>query len=374
MNHNNPICLFSATLHIGGAERLVVHLARALCRLGIPTDIVLGAAEGQLLDELPPDVNIVDLQAKRIALAVPRFSTYLRRNKPTGIIAMLTHVNLAAIAARALARSPARLCVCECGVLSAATRQGGHPFSRLLPWLARSLYPLAHAQVAVSKATADDMTGSYGFPRGNIHVVTAPVDVEWIRSRAEAPVDHPWFTHPDIPVILGVGRMAKEKDFPTLVRAFEVLRRKRPLRLALIGDGNQRAIIEQEIARLGVARDVWIPGFDPNPFRFMARGAATVAPSAWEAGAYSLLESMALGIPVVGTRCPGGVADFLGNGTYGPLATPGDAGSLAECIEQALGKPVPSHILRSHAETFSPDRILRRYLELVAPGYLTAGG
>ncbi len=349
---------------------MVIHLARAFRQLDLPTDIVLGNAEGPLLEELPSGVQIVDLHARRISRAIVPFASYLRKQQPAGIVSLLTHVNLAAIAARSLARTPSRLCACECGVLSAATRQGGHFASPFFPILARLLYPFADARVAVSNATADDMARSYGFPRGKIHVIVAPVDVEWIRSLATAAVDHPWFRDPSIPIILGVGRMAREKDFPTLVQAFARLRAKRPLHLVLIGDGDQRPILEQEVASLGLSADVWMPGFDPNPFRFMSRSAVTVAPSKWEAGAYSLLESMALGIPVVGTRCPGGVADFLGNGQLGPLAIPGNAESLANCIEEALSAPISPRILQAHAETFSPVAIARRFLELTAPQYL----
>ncbi|MGE0681501.1 MAG: glycosyltransferase [Candidatus Binatia bacterium] len=180
-----------------------------------------------------------------------------------------------------------------------------------------------------------------------------------------APFVHPWFTPSSPPVILSVGRLAKQKDFPTLLRAFARVRATRRARLMILGEGRKRKHLECLIKTLGIADDVALPGFVLNPFPYMARAAVFVLSSAWEGLPGALVEAMACGCPVVSTNCPSGPAEILDEGTYGPLVPVGDETALARAILTVLGSSITTEKLRARAFQFSIDRVADRYLEIL---------
>jgi glycosyltransferase involved in cell wall biosynthesis len=175
----------------------------------------------------------------------------------------------------------------------------------------------------------------------------------------------------DVPVVLGVGRLELRKGFATLVRAFARVRRQRPLRLMILGGGKtakgeaaDRAALEALIRELGVEDDVALPGFDPNPFGYMARASVFVLPSLYAGLPGVLIQAMACGCPVVSTDCPTGPREILEGGRYGPLVPVGDDVAMAEAIAGTLDAPTPAALLQRRAQDFSVDAAVSTYLAL----------
>jgi glycosyltransferase involved in cell wall biosynthesis len=133
-------------------------------------------------------------------------------------------------------------------------------------------------------------------------------------------------------VIMSAGRLGRAKDHPTLIRAFARVRRARPARLVIFGEGKSKAKTARRIAalqalagELGVADDVALAGFVANPFAYMARAAVFALSSINEGLPGVLIQAMACGCPVVSTDCPSGPAAILAT-----LDTPPAAMSLRE--------------------------------------------
>ena len=165
--------------------------------------------------------------------------------------------------------------------------------------------------------------------------------------------------------VLGIGRLTRQKDFPTLIRAFAVVRRQRPLRLIILGEGRDRAALEQLAAREGVGADVALPGFQANPYAWLARARLFVLSSAWEGSPNALTEAMALGVQVVATDCRSGPRELLDAGRYGQLVPVGDAEALAGAMREALDHPLPPEILKSAVRDYAAETSARRYLEVL---------
>jgi glycosyltransferase involved in cell wall biosynthesis len=185
---------------------------------------------------------------------------------------------------------------------------------------------------------------------------------------AEEPLDHPWFAAGEPPVVLGVGRLVKQKDFPTLVRAFARVRERRPARLLLLGETKKprrRRRLEELTRELGVEKDVAIEGFVDNPLPYMKRAAVFALSSAWEGLPGALIEAMACGCPPVSTDCPGGSAEILDQGRFGPLVPVGDDAALAEAIVQQLERPTAPELLEARAREFAVDVAVDHYLEVL---------
>ena len=145
-------------------------------------------------------------------------------------------------------------------------------------------------------------------------------------------------------MILGVGRLTPQKDFPTLIRAFARVRRQRPARLVIVGEGRPeaRAALMRLAAELGCAEDVSLPGFTHNPFCYMAHAGVFVLSSLHEGLPGVLIQALACGAPVVSTDCPSGPREILEGGRYGRLVALGDDAAMAEAISAtpvASGRP-----------------------------------
>jgi glycosyltransferase involved in cell wall biosynthesis len=230
--------------------------------------------------------------------------------------------------------------------------------------LLRTFYPWARSVVAVSRGAADDLARTTGLPRERVQVVYNPVITPAMLALARQRPDHPWFGAGQPPVILGVGRLTRQKDFPTLIRAFAEVRRCRPARLIVLGEGEDRAGLEALIGELGLNDDVALPGFRENAMAYMAGSALFALSSAWEGLPTVLIEALAAGTRVVSTDCPSGPREVLHDGRLGALVPVGDAPGLARAMVNALDEPAGS-VPADALTPFTLDSAVDSYLRLI---------
>jgi glycosyltransferase involved in cell wall biosynthesis len=219
--------------------------------------------------------------------------------------------------------------------------------------------------VAVSDGVADDMCRVSGLARNRVQTIYNPIDFKNLSDMAKEPLNEPWFAKGEPPVILAIGRLEVQKNFPNLLYAFAAVRQSRPARLLILGEGSERDRLTSLVTQLGMEQDVALPGFVGNPAAYIANSAVFAMSSSWEGMPLSLIEALALGIPVVSTDCPSGPAEALDHGTYGELVPMNDSAALAEAILRLLAgarKPVPN----SWLARFDSSTITDRYLELMS--------
>ena len=364
MTADGAIAFFLPLLTAGGAERVTLNLAQGITERGLRVDLVLAAAEGPFRDQVPPAVRLVDLRAGRVLRSLIPLSGYLRRERPRVLFSQMDHANLVALWAAKLARRATPVVVTVHNTMSQATRQEGRLAESLWPPLLRTFYPWAASVVAVSRGAADDLARTAGLPRDRIEVVYNPVITPAMLALAGQAPDHPWFAPGQPPVIIGVGRLTRQKDFPSLIRAFAEVRRIRTARLIILGEGEDRTELETLVTELGLTDDVALPGFRENAMAYLAGSALFVLSSAWEGLPTVLIEALAAGTRVVSTDCPSGPREILQEGRLGALVPVGDATALAEAMIDALdrpGDPVPPDALTP----FTRDAAVDHYLSLI---------
>jgi glycosyltransferase involved in cell wall biosynthesis len=274
------------------------------------------------------------------------------------------HANLAALWAGRLAGRITPIVVTEHNTLSQEVERQSRLSGMLWPHLLGTFYRWAARVVAVSRGAADDLARTSGFPRERIEVIYNPVIMPDTAPRAREPLDHPWFAPGQPPVVLGVGRFTRQKDFPTLVRAFGEVRRRRPARLLILGEGEDRSTLEALVAELGLAEDVALPGFQDNALAYMAGSAVFVLSSSWEGLPTVLIEALAAGTQVVSTDCPSGPREILQEGRLGALVPVGDAPALGAAILDALAQP-PGGVPPDALTPFTRDAAVDHYLRLL---------
>jgi glycosyltransferase involved in cell wall biosynthesis len=277
-SRGRPIALFLPSVRGGGAQRIVVNLAQGMTERGLPVDVVLTTAQGVFMDQLPAAARVVDLQSRRVLGSLAPLAAYLRREQPRVVISSMSHANVVAITAARLAGTGTPVVVTEHNTMSVAAGESALA-RRLWPPLVRLFYPWADSVVAVSEGAADDFARTTGLPRDRIETVYNPVITPELLALARQPPDHPWFAPGEPPVVLAVGRLTQQKDFPTLLHAFARVRAPRPARLVILGEGEDRAALETLARELGIADAVALPGFRANAMAYMANAALFVLSS-----------------------------------------------------------------------------------------------
>jgi glycosyltransferase involved in cell wall biosynthesis len=360
------VAVFASFSGTGGVERMLINLLRGFVDLGQPVDLVLVRAESPHLTRLPAEVNQVRLGVSHTMLAIPALARYLRERRPVALLAAKDRAGRAAVLARMLARTETRILLRLGTHLSTAMSERAPPARWLRYAPIRLLYPRIDRIVAVSNGVAADIAHLARLPRAQIDVIRNPVITPELDAQAAEPCAHPWLAPGQPPVILAAGRLQRQKDFPTLIRAFARLRATRDCRLLILGEGSGRAKLEALVAELELTASVDLPGFQSNPYPFLARAGLFALSSAWEGSPNVLTEAMALGVPVVATNCPSGPSELLDGGRYGPLVEVGDVEGLAEAMRATLEHPLPSAILRDAVAEYEQARSAASYLRLLS--------
>lgn len=123
------------------------------------------------------------------------------------------------------------------------------------------------------------------------------------------------------------------------------------------------------IAQLGLEKDVLLPGFVDNPYKFIRASDLFVLSSAYEGLPNVLIEAIAVGCPVVSTLCRSGPREILLDGIGGELVPTGDPGIMAQAMMRVLNAP---HAARAQGDSaratlgrYSPEAAGRQLLAVL---------
>ena len=361
------LAIFLPSLAGGGAEKSMLRLAGGIAQRGYPVDLVLAQAVGPYqnhLSALPDLVRVVDLKAPRVLLSLFALARYLGQTQPHALLSTLDYANVVALWARRLARAPRKVAVNEQNTISLTSQHSPQLRQRIVPRLVRHFYPWANRIIGNSRGVAEDLVQITGLPRNEIQIIYNPVVTPELAEKVTASLNHPWFEIGQPPVLLAVGRLTAQKDFPTLIQAIAQVRQSQPVRLIILGEGPDRPSLETLIKDLGMEEDMRLPGFVENPYAYMSRASLFVLSSRWEGLPTVLIEALYCGVPVISTDCPSGPREILADGKYGALVPVQDPTALAEMIKMALTERTPRPT-RESWRSYELETIVDQYIDIL---------
>lgn len=331
--------LLIPSLDGGGGERTTLILAREMQARGYPVELIVGRARGALAGEVPAEVPVVELGADRLRTAVPTLARYLRVRRPDYLMPTIEHASVLALLARGVARTKTPVVIRVANTLSEMAAAAATPMERFTMLLARRLYRRADALVACSHGMAEDLATFAGADPSEVLTIPNAAVSREIGRLAAAQLSHPWFSPGEPPVILAVGSLRTKKNLPLLLTAFAHVKSRRAARLMILGEGPERVTLERDVRTLDLDGSVSIPGFDTNPYRYMARCSVFALSSNREGLPGVLIEALACGANIVATDCRSGPREILADGRYGRLVQVGDVAGMAKALEAALAEP-----------------------------------
>ena len=368
MEKKYKITLFVADLGGGGAERVMVTLANEFSRSGHQVDLVLGQDRGPYLKEVDPIVRIISLGVSKTIYSVFPLIKYLKREKPDVVLSTLLICNIISVLANMLIGSKAKVVLREAISPSAENKFLKWDVERIISFFRKWALKRADAIVAPSYGVAEDLSNVFSINSSKIFVIYNPVDIQKIfaaSAEENALIDKLLL---DIPVILGIGRLHKQKDFPSLIRAFnEVLKDKNAV-LIIIGEGHERKNIEGLIDELQLTDKVYLPGFVENPFPFLKRASVYVMSSLYEGMPNALIQAVVFQKQIVSTTCPSGPSEILDNGAIGCLVNVSDITGLVKGIRKGLNNELSISGMEQIIKRYDSVFIAKEYLKVLLAG------
>jgi glycosyltransferase involved in cell wall biosynthesis len=354
------------TLGGGGAERVIVTLLQHLDRTRFEPHLALLEAVGPYLKEVPADVPLHDLKAKRVRHAFRGIIRLTWRLRPHAIHSAMCELNLATVLSRPFLPPGLRLLIREDSSPSAQNTQGRkHPL--LWNWLYRQFYPRADKVICVGDYVLNDLADKFRVPRRKLVRIYNPVDIELGRKLANA-TGNPY--EGNGPHLVAAGRLSKEKGLDVLLDAMPLVRAAIPgAHLTILGEGELKPALLAQRERLGLNEAVHLIGFQRNPYPYLKHADLLVLPSRFEAFGLVVIEALAVGTPVVASDCPGALREILGNCPMARLVPPSDPKALAEGIVSAVDFAAkglqPDERLGAFLSRFDVKTLARDYEEIL---------
>jgi glycosyltransferase involved in cell wall biosynthesis len=243
--------------------------------------------------------------------------------------------------------------------------QGAYVWEKRLAKRAHVVLPVFDRIVCLTEGFRKFFSAQY--PQYDHKAVTLYnfLDFDAVRKRAQTEpraVDGPYFAF--------VGRLSKDKDHDTAIKAFcKFARRHEKVKLVLVGDGPRRSEIEDLIRSAGVEDRIILTGAVDNPYGYVKNSIAHILSTYGEGLPTVLLEAAALEVPNISADCLNGPDEILMNGEAGLLFRPGDADALAEHMsaiwtDRELREKLVRNASRS-LDRFSAETVIPRLKSLL---------
>jgi glycosyltransferase involved in cell wall biosynthesis len=231
-------------------------------------------------------------------------------------------------------------------------------------WFLKQLMRVVMWRANVLSCVSKDMVKQYAtiFKKSPHVCIYNIVDDKASRKKMLEPLDHPWFSKKDCPIIVAAGRLAPWKGFENLIRIFPSVLKELEIKLMILGDGPLKGVLEKQIQDLDLSNNVSLLGYQDNPYPYYALADIFVLSSIVEGLPNVLVEAMMCGCTPVSTDCPTGPREVLNNGKYGYLVPLDNDNAFAETIVKAVHFPILHSDLQEAIKPFEESTVIDHHL------------
>lgn len=316
----------------GGAERVASTLVNAWVSRGVQVTLMpTFSRHGGCFYELSPEVRLIylaDLVSTEVKTWVNQLARlralrqFIATGRPDVIVSFLSNVNVAAVLASIGMGIP--IIICE------RTDPFVIPTSRWLQLACRVVYPLADVLIVQTQAVAAKYAAS-GWSLKRLKVIPNPVPEQMLNIQRYTNVAT------STKILLSIGRLDEGKQFALLINVFAKLtRRYANWSLRIIGEGDLRFALQQQIASLGLESCIKLAGESEIIGEELAQADIFALTSKYEGFPNVLLEAMTVGLPCVSFNCPSGPREISMDGQIALLVPLNDEQALEFALERLM--------------------------------------
>ncbi|WMW77367.1 glycosyltransferase [Flavobacterium sp. 20NA77.7] len=309
----NKIAVLIYSLAGGGAERVVSQLIPYLEDKNKDVYLVVMNATRDydfqtknplyFLEKSRPNENSL-LKFLKLPFLAWKYHQFLKRNNINTSISFLTRPAYISILTKIFNKNR-NILISERS--NPSKQYGENNFhSKINIFLIKYLYPKSNLIITNSKGTKLDLINKFQISEDLISTIYNPIDIEKIENiLPETSIfDTNYFN------IITVGRLDRGKNHVLLIKVMALLKQEK-VRLYILGKGPLNEELNGLIAKLGLSENVFLLGFDENPYKYMKAANLFVFSSNHEGFPNVVLEALACKLPIVSTNCPYGPNEIM---------------------------------------------------------------
>ncbi len=319
----------------GGAQKVVTNILKIINKKRFKPELALFTNKREFTYKPQTNIKCYNLNVTRTRYSIFPLVRLIKKTKPSIIFSTLSRIDSTVNLALKISRINSILILRSSNFLSTYLKE--NPFFTSL--LSRCSYKNCDVIVASTYEMAKDMESNLNLHPKKIKVIHNPIDLETIKKMSRESLNNKLFKEKcseNNPLIIAMGRLAKQKGFQYLLKAFKIVRNEFPSKLVILGKGEKKKNLVDLVKNLGISKDVVFLGFQSNPYKFIANSDLFVLSSLWEGFPNALVEAMACGTPVVSTNCSSGPKEIITTGVNGLLVPPENSEELAKAILEVL--------------------------------------
>ncbi|EOW6741360.1 glycosyltransferase [Cronobacter dublinensis] len=344
----------------GGSERVCVNLANELAtRHARDVElIVLNNNNNAYASQLQSEVKYHSLNVTNSRYALIPLIRYLTKNKPKLVVSFSYELTVLLVIIRKISKLNFLIIARNVNTFSQNISESTSLWRRwFVAPMIKSLYGGADYYINQCAGMQQDLLNSVPQINNKSCIINNPVKDSFFEvNDLDEAFGYDYF--------LCIGRLESQKQFSHAIQAFSLIHKNNPdIKLVIIGKGSLYNSLLEQVAELNLNSAVKFEGFRSDVERYYYHAKATVLTSKYEGFPNVLLESLAVGTPVIAYDCPSGPSEIIIDDTNGYLIPNGNINEMAKGMQSVLGKNFKRDIVRSTAEHFKANKITEQYLE-----------
>ena len=354
------IIFLCPSLKIGGSEKVLTTILNHLDRSRFSISLALVKHEGELTDQIPNDVNIIDFNSKRSRYIFIKYLKLIWEIRPHIIFSTLGHLNIIVIMMKYLCPQKIKYICRETNIPSIKYHK--NPKKYIYKFLYLLFYRNYNSIICQSKDMLDDLKNNFKIPNYKLSIINNPCDIDNINNRIKG--DEILFSDKKIN-ILSVGSLTYQKGFDLLLEAISKLNDSNYY-FTIMGDGPENTNLNNLAKKLNIKHMVNIIGNKNNPYIYMEQADLFVLSSRYEGFPNVVLESLACGTPVVTFDCPGNLSEIIVDGFNGYVAKYLDTDDLMiKIISAKRTKFQSKNFIDLISKKYNVNKVIKDYQSLL---------
>ena len=298
------ILLIIPNLNIGGAEINILRLAKFLSKKNNVSLVILGNVSEYFTKDIKTlKVNIFNSQ--NIFYSIFKLYSFLKKNNFDNVVSFLNISILASLIANALLMKKHKINISFRNIISAYFYASLK--DKVIILLIRLLLPYANKVIFNSNYAADEAHKKFFFPKKKSLVIFNPLsssDIKKIRKNQDNAFEIKNY-------FCCVGSLTKQKNFLSVIKAFEKINNLEDIKLVIVGEGEEKKNLLNYTQKKKMTDKVIFLGEVKNPFHIMSNAKALISSSLWEGLPNVIIEAVLLNKYVIASDCPGGTKEIL---------------------------------------------------------------